>query len=71
MPVVVAMGCYGRAPHFTLGCKEIAGYVTSRALPYATRLFDKPLLSITKAMGDIQKKLQELSDSYQTFQGGV
>jgi hypothetical protein len=30
----------------------------------------KPLLSITEAMGDLQKKLQELSDSYQGLQGG-
>jgi hypothetical protein len=36
----------------------------------ATKLFFSRLLSITKAMGDVQKKLQELSDTYQTFQGG-
>ena len=30
----------------------------------------KPLLSSTEAMGDLQKKLQELSDSYQGLQGG-
>ncbi|KAF2025533.1 hypothetical protein EK21DRAFT_76196, partial [Setomelanomma holmii] len=38
-------------------------------VPYATKLFCKSLLSITKAMGDVQKKLQDLSDSYQNLQG--
>ncbi|EAT80612.2 hypothetical protein SNOG_12200 [Parastagonospora nodorum SN15] len=39
----------------------------SRA-PRDTKLFANLLLSNTKAMGDVQKKLQELSDSYQTLQ---
>lgn len=34
------------------------------------KLSSKRLLSITQAMGDVQKKLQELSDSYQSLQGG-
>jgi hypothetical protein len=32
--------------------------------------FSNLLLSITKAMGDVQKKLQDLSDAYQNFQAG-
>lgn len=32
--------------------------------------FVKQLISITIAMGDVQKKLQELSDRYQGLQGG-
>lgn len=41
----------------------------SRA-PKHRETFLKPLLSITKAMAEVQKKLQNLSDSYQALQGG-
>jgi hypothetical protein len=61
-------GCHA-PPRIYPSLTEIAHYVTSR-LPRDTQLFANLLLSITKAMSDVQKKLQELSDSYQGFQAG-
>jgi hypothetical protein len=36
-----------------------------------SRRFLRALFSITKAMGELQKKLQDLSDDYQKLQAGT